>query len=43
MDVIPYLAALSGIAALVLAFFYYKSVEAASPGVEFMESFMCKN
>jgi K(+)-stimulated pyrophosphate-energized sodium pump len=32
VDVVPYLAALSGIAALVLAFYYYKSVEAASPG-----------
>ncbi|NOX31238.1 MAG: sodium-translocating pyrophosphatase, partial [Actinobacteria bacterium] len=36
MDVIPYLAATSGIAALVLAFYYYKSVEAASPGDERM-------
>ena len=36
MDVVPYLAALSAIAALVLAFFYFKSVEAASPGNERM-------
>lgn len=32
MDQIPYLAALSGIAALVLAGYYYKSVESNSPG-----------
>lgn len=36
MDVIPYLAAASAIAALVLAFFYYKSVEKESPGNERM-------
>jgi len=36
VDVVPYLAALSAIAALVLAFFYFKSVEAASPGNERM-------
>jgi len=36
VDAVPYLAALSGIAALALAFFYYKSVEAASPGDERM-------
>jgi K(+)-stimulated pyrophosphate-energized sodium pump len=36
VEVVPYLAALSAIAALVLAFFYYKSVEAASPGDERM-------
>ena len=32
MDAIPYLAAASAIAALALAFYYYKAVEAASPG-----------
>ncbi|MGA1747569.1 MAG: sodium-translocating pyrophosphatase [Ilumatobacteraceae bacterium] len=32
MDMIPYLAAASAIAALALAAFFYKSVEAASPG-----------
>ena len=36
MDVVPYLAALSGIAALVLAYYYYKLVESASPGDERM-------
>jgi K(+)-stimulated pyrophosphate-energized sodium pump len=36
VDVIPYLAAASAIAALVLAFFYYKSVEKESPGNERM-------
>ena len=36
MDVVPYLAAISGIAALGLAFFYYKWVEARSPGDERM-------
>ncbi|MBG7605158.1 MAG: sodium-translocating pyrophosphatase [Actinobacteria bacterium] len=36
MDAVPYLAALSAIAALALAFFYYKWVEAASPGDERM-------
>jgi K(+)-stimulated pyrophosphate-energized sodium pump len=36
VDVVPYLAAISGIAALGLAFYYYKSVEAASPGDERM-------
>jgi K(+)-stimulated pyrophosphate-energized sodium pump len=33
---IPYLAALSAIAALGVAFFYYKSVEKESPGDERM-------
>ena len=32
MDVVPYLAALSALAALALAFFFYKSVEKESPG-----------
>jgi K(+)-stimulated pyrophosphate-energized sodium pump len=32
VDVVPYLAALSAIAGLVLAVYYYKVVEAASPG-----------
>jgi K(+)-stimulated pyrophosphate-energized sodium pump len=36
VDAVPYLAALSAIAALALAFFYYKWVEAASPGDERM-------
>ena len=36
MDAVPYLAAASAIAALALAFYYYKSVEAASPGNERM-------
>ena len=36
MDVVPYLAAVSAIAALVLAFYYYKSVEKESPGNERM-------
>ena len=36
MDVIPYLAAVSAIAALALAFFYYKAVEKESPGNERM-------
>ncbi|MGB0112681.1 MAG: sodium-translocating pyrophosphatase [Ilumatobacteraceae bacterium] len=36
MDVVPYLAAVSAIAALALAFFYYKKVEEASPGDERM-------
>ncbi len=36
MDVIPYLAALSAIAALGLAFFFYKAVEKESPGDERM-------
>ena len=36
VDIVPYLAALSAIAALGLAFYYYKSVEAASPGNERM-------
>jgi K(+)-stimulated pyrophosphate-energized sodium pump len=36
VDVVPYLAALSAIAALVLAFYYYKLVEAESPGNERM-------
>ncbi len=36
MDVIPYLAAVSAIAGLALAFFYYKSVEKESPGNERM-------
>ncbi|TFH14966.1 MAG: sodium-translocating pyrophosphatase, partial [Acidimicrobiales bacterium] len=36
MDAIPYLAALSALAALVLAFYYYKKVEAESPGNERM-------
>ena len=36
MDAIPYLAALSALAALALAFYYYKRVEAESPGNERM-------
>ncbi len=36
MDVIPYLAALSAIAGLALAFFFYKAVEKESPGNERM-------
>ena len=36
MDVVPYLAAASAIAALALAFYYYKLVEAESPGNERM-------
>lgn len=36
VDLVPYLAAISGIAALVLAFYYYKLVKAASPGDERM-------
>jgi K(+)-stimulated pyrophosphate-energized sodium pump len=36
VDAVPYLAALSAIAALVLAFYYYKKVEAESPGNERM-------
>ncbi len=32
MDVVPYLAALSAVAALALAYFFYKSVEKESPG-----------
>ncbi len=36
MDVVPYLAAASALAALALAFYYYKQVEAASPGDERM-------
>ncbi len=36
MDAVPYLAALSAIAALALAFYYYKKVEAESPGNERM-------
>ncbi len=36
MESIPYLAALSALTALVLAFFYYKSVEKESPGNERM-------
>ncbi|MFK7919528.1 MAG: sodium-translocating pyrophosphatase [Ilumatobacter sp.] len=36
MDVIPYLAAVSAIAGLGLAFFYYKAVEKESPGNERM-------
>ncbi|MEP6296311.1 MAG: sodium-translocating pyrophosphatase [Ilumatobacter sp.] len=36
MDVIPYLAALSALAALGLAFFFYKAVEKESPGDERM-------
>ena len=36
MDAVPYLAGLSAIAALVLAFYYYKVVETASPGNERM-------
>ena len=36
MDVVPYLAAVSALAALALAFYYYKDVEKASPGNERM-------
>jgi K(+)-stimulated pyrophosphate-energized sodium pump len=36
VDAVPYLAALSAIAALVLALYYYKKVEAESPGNERM-------
>ena len=36
MDLVPYLAALSALAALVLAFYFYKQVEAESPGDERM-------
>jgi K(+)-stimulated pyrophosphate-energized sodium pump len=36
VDVVPYLAAVSAIAALALAFYYYKVVEKASPGNERM-------
>ena len=36
VDVVPYLAAASAIAALALAFFYYKKVEEAPPGDERM-------
>jgi K(+)-stimulated pyrophosphate-energized sodium pump len=36
VDVVPYLAAVSAIAALALAFYYYKDVEKASPGNERM-------
>jgi K(+)-stimulated pyrophosphate-energized sodium pump len=36
VDVVPYLAAASALAALVLAFYYYKKVEQASPGDERM-------
>ena len=36
MDAVPYLAAVSAIAALALAFYYYKEVEKASPGNERM-------
>ncbi len=36
MDQIPYLAAISAIAALALAFFFYKKVESESPGDERM-------
>ena len=36
MDAVPYLAAASAIAALVLAYFYYKKVEEAPPGDERM-------
>ncbi len=36
MEAVPYLAALSALAALGLAVFYYRSVEAASPGNERM-------
>ena len=36
MDAVPYLAALSAIAALGLAFYYYKDVQKASPGNERM-------
>jgi len=36
VDIVPYLAALSALAALGLAYYYYKTVEAASPGNERM-------
>ena len=36
MDVVPYLAAVSALAALVLAYYYYTFVERASPGNERM-------
>ena len=36
MDAVPYLAAASAVAALILAFYYYKVVEKASPGNERM-------
>ncbi|HUS41811.1 MAG TPA: sodium-translocating pyrophosphatase [Ilumatobacteraceae bacterium] len=36
MDAVPYLAAVSAVAALILAFYYYKVVEKASPGNERM-------
>ena len=36
MDVVPYLAAVSALAALALAFYYYKTVEKESPGNERM-------
>ena len=36
MDAVPYLAAASAVAALILAFYYYKVVETASPGNERM-------
>ena len=36
MDVVPYLAAASALAALALAFYYYKAVEKESPGNERM-------
>ena len=36
MDVVPYLAAVSALAALALAFYYFKVVEKASPGNERM-------
>jgi K(+)-stimulated pyrophosphate-energized sodium pump len=36
VDVVPYLAAVSALAALVLAFYFYKSVERESPGDERM-------
>jgi K(+)-stimulated pyrophosphate-energized sodium pump len=36
VDVVPYLAAVSALAALVLAFYYYKAVEKESPGNERM-------
>jgi K(+)-stimulated pyrophosphate-energized sodium pump len=36
VDVVPYLAAVSALAALALAFYYYKVVEKASPGDERM-------
>ena len=32
MDAVPYLAAASAVGALILAFYYYKVVEKASPG-----------